>query len=391
MGGTTTAGALPQLPLLLRNEANGRAPDAVLIDFSLNDQSCPQDWVTTERSQPSARVEPSASTRGGFAWAREWARQSTPSAREEISAATESMLRYLLSALPSTALAMVEGSCTSVSSREQHEMVAMHYGVPFFAYSDVLRGTAGCDAVAWAGGDVHPTFQTHSYIAAALEAWMHGLRRQVTKNTELRARGPPPASGRTGMLQAASPPPAPPLPTPLLPELSRRFEVCAQQLSVYDAKSALVHGAPLPGVRVTTGNWTLVEERGKAGWLSTGPAGSTIEWDVRFGRSPRLSLVYERSYEGFGRARLSLRGVSKLWDAALNRSVRATHVIRATPPAGNPRVTQTELLTLNVQQRHVQSDELGIHGFGVSPQSSHTVQLTMLDDAKFKVRFVASC
>ena len=42
VGGTTTAGALPQLPLLVSLDDTHRAPDLVLIDYSLNDQSQPQ-------------------------------------------------------------------------------------------------------------------------------------------------------------------------------------------------------------------------------------------------------------------------------------------------------------------------------------------------------------
>ena len=51
----------------------------------------------------------------------------------------------------------------------------------------------------------------------------------------------------------------------------------------------------------------MIEERvGKPGWVSTGPAGSVIEFDVRFGAAPRLAVVYERSYEGFGAALLQI-------------------------------------------------------------------------------------
>ena len=70
----------------------------------------------------------------------------------------------------------------------------------------------------------------------------------------------------------------------------------------------------------------------------------------------------------------------------------AAYTLDGLLPAGAARVTQTELLTFNAQQRHVQSDlELGIHGFGVRPFSNHTLVLRLIGAKKFSVRSVASC
>ena len=58
------------------------------------------------------------------------------------------------------------------------------------------------------------------------------------------------------------------------------------------------------GFRVVQGNWSLYEDRaGKPGFITTGPRFSTIEFQVAFGAQPRISLVYDRSYEGFGKVR----------------------------------------------------------------------------------------
>ena len=403
VGGTTTAGALPQLPLLAGvsgdpDQTGAAAPDVVLIDYSLNDQSQRQDWTTASAGapgQPSADA-PSPS-KSSFWWAREWARRSSGAATAEVGAATESMLRYLLTALPNSALWLVESSCSSEASRDEHQRVAAHYGVPFFAYADVLR--QGCDRTSWAGGDVHPTWHTHEYIAQALAVWWQSF------GAHPRTRH---AAARRSDASARSEHDAPrPLPAPLLPSLRDRFAICASMLSVYDARTALTAAqdalarhythegasAPTPhGVRIVSGDWVLEDRgRGKAGWLSKGQAGSVLEFDVPFGRSPRLSLVYERSYERFGRARVALKGVHKIWDAVRNRSVRAAYVLDGILPPGSPRVTHTELLMMNVQQAHVQDTELGIKGFGVKPHSNHTLQITTLGGGQFKVRFVASC
>ena len=51
------------------------------------------------------------------------------------------------------------------------------------------------------------------------------------------------------------------------------------------------------------GGWALLEDRpGKPAWMSTGPNGSAIDFELRFGESPRLTIVFDRSYERFGSA-----------------------------------------------------------------------------------------
>ena len=110
------------------------------------------------------------------------------------------------------------------------------------------------------------------------------------------------------------------------------------------------------------------------GWVTTGPPGSSIEFDLAFGPSPRATLVYDSSYEGFGKVALSLSGQKRqLMLDALRRS--------------GPRVTQTEVLALNLK--------LGTHGFAaVRPHAPNaTLRLTLLSEPplKFKVRHLSSC
>lgn len=88
-------------------------------------------------------------------------------------------------------------------------------------------------------------------------------------------------------------------------------------------------GGGLANVSVTRGTWRLYEDRlGKPGWTSTGPNGSAIEFDVRFGKSPRLTFAYTLGYEGFasvtvGFAGLEYRG-SKWIDGMRSDGLRVT-------------------------------------------------------------------
>ena len=90
------------------------------------------------------------------------------------------------------------------------------------------------------------------------------------------------------------------------------YQTCSQPLSFYSARSHFnasdfYHGKKQDsGVRVTCGNWTLYEDRpGKPGWISTGPKGSIIEFDVKFGKEPRLIVGYLKSYEGLGQVKVT--------------------------------------------------------------------------------------
>ena len=87
-GGTTTAGVLPSLATLLTGGGGGGgasllAPDLLLVDFSANDEFERQDWSEGRSSfgQASERDKSRA-----------------------VAAATEALLRYVATALPTTAV-----------------------------------------------------------------------------------------------------------------------------------------------------------------------------------------------------------------------------------------------------------------------------------------------
>jgi hypothetical protein len=100
---------------------------------------------------------------------------------------------------------------------------------------------------------------------------------------------------------------------------------------------------------------------GKPGWITTGPVGATIEMDLVFGRIPRITLVFDQSYEGFGRVEATL----------FNHSSRKTHRAKTSQYRADGRasreplqvlegmrrdgqnVTQTSVITFNVNQPYL--------------------------------------
>ena len=134
--------------------------------------------------------------------------------------------------------------------------------------------------------------------------------------------------------------------------------------------------------RVVRGNWTRYEDRpGKGGWISHGPSNSTLEFNVSFGRSPRLTLVYEVSYVGFGTATASIGGGA----GAQLDGMRYDGL----------NVTQTEVLVLNVHQEPFLwvSAFRKVPAWHIRPWTSHTlrVTLTSAEGLKFKLILVSSC
>ena len=192
--------------------------------------------------------------------------------------------------------------------------------------------------------------------------------------------------------------------TPLEPPLTDSallsgFSVCTSPTCVYDPARAMRQRQParlrstVPVTasatlaafpRVASGNWSLYEDRpGKPGWISTGPNGSTLEFDVSFSSSPRLAVVFDQSYEAYADARLSFEGVPGAYEL---RGVRPD----------SARVTQTAVVSMNVRQGVLQNfaNGHGMAGFGIQPNARHTMRLTLLtapSRQKFKLRYLACC
>lgn len=354
IGGTPTSGSLVQIPSLVGLDSSSGEPasslaefdvprdrrlsspaDFVLIDFSVNDFHDDSDWRGHGRDDV---------------------------ALSKVAAATESLLRFLLSERPALAILVFEGSCRTDlrPSRLAHERVALHYGVPFLAYSDVLP-PGGCSGERWmmtSRSGTHPGYQTHQLLAYVLAVWWQAAL------ASLQSTAHAPTFSRDAVATTR-----PALSSPLAHvTLRERFAICASTAgSQYDAATHKLAGRePRSLVRVKAGNWSLFADRpGKPGWISEGQTGAAIGFDLRFGGNPRATVVYEQGYEGFGDAEVTMADRS-----------RARQFLRG----------------LRVDGEHVtQAQTLIIPSALLRPWSRETLWVQTVSEAKVKIRLVSSC
>ena len=402
-GGTTTAGILPQLPLLIRFAAqNGTlmdVADLLLISFSVNDHYEEQDWVTKDGA---------ASQGSGGAM---------------VAGATEAMLRFLLTATPHMALVMVEPFCfTPSASAQAHRWIATTYGVPYVSYADTLVGE--CDETSWTSAhrelprDSHTTASTHEYLAFALQHWwlnhIHLLGADGLASRDRTGELPPDSPSSLSHVLPITFPllngrHGHDLRQPLVSEMSHTYQIC-QPVSVYDARTLHASTPREISGRVSTAHedghafyesaanaWRLQDDRqGKPAWVTDGPGGAQLRFGVRFGRWPRVTLVFDSSYVGFGQVKLSFVDLPDTTYALLDARRSQKGAL----------VTQTSLVSMNVGQRHpdkkrkVFSVADGVFGFGIARHSNHTLQLELLPREhkhknsthnRFQLRFLSSC
>jgi len=279
LGGTTTAGALPMLPLLVRDHRDGhRGMDLIVIDFSVNDFNEEQDWTTTSATTQDADQE------------------------EKVFAATEAMLRYLLRKHSSSAIMLVDGMCVSHSPAMQaHARAADAYGVPFLPSSGLMPcGSYGR----------HPPNFVHEFLKAGLVMWWQTFTWLVSC-PEQSGSGVGSSSGvSTGVV-------VPPLDAAAPEAVASRFKVCEKLRTVYDAQAAYAQaqGGLRAGAGVDTGarsslpvsvkgSWPLALDNGradKAAWITT-ESFSVLDFPLAFGQSPRVAMV-RRNMRGCGRGR----------------------------------------------------------------------------------------
>ena len=385
-GGMHSLAALAQLEQLvieLDGDTDG-APDLLLVDFSAND------WTL---EMPG------------------WAERAK---------ATEALLRQLRSAHPHLAvilmLTAVQGtpgttlaatSCLRpLGNHSGVAQIASHYGFPTAAYLDALDcpvSTAGCrqcQPPAWfhlykgqttvasmtPGSSqsflgLHPGAKTHELIASFVDSWW---RRYVSKLRErsaqlTAAQKKRAAQSKDGALSRGYLPP-PALPSVLDADVLMSHYSSCRPLVVHNAKVPRNNTAEASNRgSVANGTWHLSEDRpGKPGWISSGAPGATLTFPVAFGAEPRLWMIYEKGYDGFGTADLIVGKVK--WSKALAVSGKRTDGLN---------VTQAEVL-------HLSSGEWGMLGtccFDVVPHSNTTLRLrsTSGGGLKFKVRSVLSC
>lgn len=351
-GGTTTAGALPQLSQFI-SKGGMEVPDLVIIDFGVNDRFEEQDWANQATLDESSGNESNAGSK--------------------VFTATEALLRYILKSHPTTAVAFVDAFCEERTSFSKlaHKKAALLLGVPYITYSRLTRH--GCNSKA-CGGKVcfrtpHPSYTVHEFVKVGLSQWWEAFA------WRLKCREPKRNRHRAGSqsFMFSQPPMAP-------DDLVQRYRVCEHALSTFDA--CAMHQES--DTRSTVRGWPLALDNGRddrAAWMAS-EDGSIVEFDLNFGQSPRIALVYTKGYDGtFGNAEFFMSGstMTYILDGCCNHE----------------KVTQGELVVMNVGQRPKKAAKRDTreYGFGIEPYSNATLSIKFVHSksSKFSVSFVSSC
>jgi len=431
-GGMTMRAQLPGLPLLLQSygeEARAGVPTLLIIDYSANDV-LDGPWSSEDTHRQRRRT-------------------------------TEALARYLLTEQPQMAALLFESyyaQADNTAVPRAYEEVSLHYGLPHIRYANVIADghlayNARCplakNAHEQLGCHPHVRWTAHQVMADVLITTLMQLGSQllVPSQTQMSEAADALTVGAARVL----------LPDPIeanLPTVcepikdyvaarhwgGRRVHKGSQvaaalnvtlrshallplQLVELDATQDLKEAAVVDGAkeaakspRVTQGNWTLHEDRrGKPGWISTGPNGSTIEFDLEFGAVPTASLVYLSGYSGdLAEVRVRMKSVSR----ANPKSANNVAMIDALRHDGL-NVTQSALFEFDASDARMQNYAMephrpaprrvlpargtgtqvydtseGHHGFGFEPFSRGTMEVMLFCRAspcKFKLLSVSSC
>lgn len=422
VGGMTTGSTLLSLPTIstpvASDDDRGEADASVLlVDFGINDNFEAQTRWTQERK-----------ARDKEAYIALKLSQKQLSAGElihrQVFAATEAMLRYLLEHRPTTAVLVMDGTCWLSATRRTHvahSKAAAYYGVPYFGFPAALplgvatqstlqalpKGADVCRAcirprtqcnhssfpVYFSDGK-HPDHRGHELVADALAAvldtwWRDGaLASPLWDSSRPRTRRHPHTSATTAPKQSMARALPPPISDPML---RAQHAVCAAPTTLHTAAEQVLTRSTATE-QVSMRGWQLYEDRkGKPGWISTGPNGSSIDFRVRFGIEPRLTFVYTLGYEGFARVALSFPSLS-----ARNR--QRYKMIEGLRSDGL-RVTQAAVLEMDVGHMHHGSRldlAYGVAGWAIKPNAQETFRAELLCNpgttcGKFKILAIRAC
>ena len=311
---------------------------------------------------------------------------------ELVGAATEAVLRFILTTARSSALLMVESNCRVAGgggneSRRAHRDVAAHYGVAFVSLPAVLRrGPAACTSsakpVVW-NAYPHPDATAHAMIAYVASAVLHRFGMNDKAGTATRRDTSLPAWRFSS------------------PALRSSHQICSPPLSMHVATRNCLTRTSAACPRVVSGSWEAREDKaGKFGWISNGPEASTIEFPLRLGKLPRVTVVWMQGYDGWGRASVGFRqapGLQMVLDGLHGENRTVTQLNSITMGVAQ---TPSSVLTRNTSRirggsyTHFASNELG---WGLARASNVTLTLTLLCESpplacgRFKLVSVSSC
>lgn len=360
-GGTTTAGILPVLPEVLRSPgaaAREGTPTVLLVDFSPNDE------LDIDVKKQSSQ--------------------------EELAAALESLVRFVMRQYPSVAILLLE----SFPGRTPHgnatiswayERVSRAYGLAHLRYASVVRGWPRAWASSCSAIPRPESVRTHGPPCPAHPPW---TTHQLIADTSLLSLA---ELGR-GLCDSF---PQPPQDDPVLRKhvapaaLLDRLATCETPRTAYMPTSPPANGVATP----SGSKWTLYEDRpGKPGWITTGPINSTIQFRLRFGRQPRAAFSYLKGYdESLGVVELTVTDVRPGNGSAVSPDMeRAWHTNRARLRArrvDGVQVTQTSVATLHMFRTVSQNYAMGtgwspyfqgVIGFGLPPFAEATLNVRLV-------------
>ena len=150
--------------------------------------------------------------------------------------------------------------------------------------------------------------------------------------------------------------------------------------------------------RVVSGSWEACEDKaGKFGWISNGPEASTIEFPLRLGKLPRVTVVWMQGYDGWGRASVGFRqapGLQMVLDGLHGENRTVTQLNSITMGVAQ---TPSSVLTRNISRIRGGNFAPNELGWGLARASNVTLTLTLLCESppracgRFKLVSVSSC
>lgn len=323
-GGSTISTALPSLSTWLSEPY-----DVVLIDFIVNGASllaaaCPPPLLTHRRFLGAAGI--GRLTRGDLRGVRV-AGASHP----------EGSCRRVVVTCALPICTRLRDIIAYVAAVHSVATVSFYDVASCAAHVNTPRGADGAELERmmlkyWDAGtgrpDPHPLWMTHQAITEMLA---HATYANIG------CAGT--ASSRSSIMLAAA---------------LAQYELCTKPAAMFSAFAPPASGVTLQG-------WQLIEDRpGKPGWITESPS-SHIMFDVQFGTTPRLMVVWLKSYKDLGSVLMRLNGLEVTLPGLYD-------------PSSGMQVSQNFLQTFQVQRNIFQGSWLegGLLGFNITQHSRHT-------------------
>lgn len=255
-----------------------------------------------------------------------------------VSVTYEGLIRAIHKISPDTVIFSVLAGCFMCVRNEYSQLdVINYYDLPRLDYAAfVSQRPVKVLQRLWdntsSHNDCHPNWRTHQLYADSIASSWGRAYERFCASPDL---APPPLPKRTFWD----------------PSILAIFPVCEQPASYYSAFKAGSPGAAQP---VAMNNWSLYEDRpGKPGWI-TEEDGANITFRVNFGNQAMLSITHLVSYEGMGKAYLSVNvtdGNDIDWIDATDKSQNVSQSVTYTLVSKLKKNTHNKVLDLTITKR----------------------------------------